>query len=387
MVRRETARVRVILGHTLLLVSAAGGGVTMHACAGGSSHAGATDAAASGDATFSGADAESRGDAGADVDAGYPWAPGCEPAPPVPYDAGADAPACELRTTLPCGLPPFVTAIDPFECQLDLASCLQICTGAAYPFLECGVSNGFGCDYDAEAFVAPDGAPIVIQCDKCTISGRRPAGLARARIRAQSALAAFLASAAHLEAASVVAFEQLAADLARLGAPASLVQAARRSAADEVRHAQTMARLARRRGAEPPPVRVVRRSRASLATLATDNAVEGRVRETYGALIAAWQARHASDADVAHAMARIAVDETRHAGLAWAIARWAEPRLDKASREVARASARRAVGALRRRAGAAIDPGLALAAGLPSPREAVALVDRLDAVLWAPALS
>ena len=52
------------------------------------------------------------------------------------------------------------------------------------------------------------------------ISGRRPDGLAKGpRDDAPGSLAAFFAESAYLEAASVVAFERLAGELAALGAP------------------------------------------------------------------------------------------------------------------------------------------------------------------------
>src|SRR5262249_1654863 len=60
--------------------------------------------------------------------------------------------------------------------------------------------------------------------------------------------------------------------------------------------------------------------------------VGGCVRETYGAPVARFQAEHAQDPAVAHLMAGIARDEARHAALSWAVARWAETRLDAAAR-------------------------------------------------------
>ena len=51
-----------------------------------------------------------------------------------------------------------------------------------------------------------------------------------------------------------------------------------------------------------------------LEAIAIENAVEGCVRESFGALLATWQAKTAGDARVRAAMKRIARDETRHAG-------------------------------------------------------------------------
>ncbi|MGD0526959.1 MAG: ferritin-like domain-containing protein [Polyangiaceae bacterium] len=332
---------------------------------------------------------DAAADASLDGDGGSLWSPGCQPGPPVVYDAAADAPNCAYRVTLPCGVPSFVTGIDPIHCVVDLNACVDICTGIAFPFLTCEVANGFGCDDDAEALVAADGAPIVVECDKCTIAGRRPAGLARPRWRrATDALGGYLAGVAHLEAASVRAFDQLGEELDRLGAPGELVRAARRSARDEVRHARATGRLARSHGVGVPSVRVSpRRAACSLMAMAIENAIEGCVRETFGALVAAWQASHAGDPRIARTMAAIAADETRHAALAWAIAGWAEPRLDAKSRRAVRAARRGAVRVLRRETRAALPAVLIRRAGLPSAARATALLDALDEALWSRSLS
>ncbi len=61
----------------------------------------------------------------------------------------------------------------------------------------------------------------------------------------------------------------------------------------------------------------------SLEALAVENAVEGCVRETMGALFAMHQAASAADPHVRATMVSIAPDETRHAALGWAVAEWA----------------------------------------------------------------
>src|ERR1019366_7023529 len=65
----------------------------------------------------------------------------------------------------------------------------------------------------------------------------------------------------------------------------------------------------------------------ALEAVAIDNAVEGCIRETYGALVGMWQARFAGDPRVRRVMRAVARDEGRHAALSWEIARWAELRL------------------------------------------------------------
>jgi hypothetical protein len=70
----------------------------------------------------------------------------------------------------------------------------------------------------------------------------------------------------------------------------------------------------------------------SLESFARDNATEGCVRETFGALIGHYQAATARDPEIAVLMRGIAEDETRHAALSHRIARWVEPKLTAAGR-------------------------------------------------------
>src|SRR5581483_682033 len=98
---------------------------------------------------------------------------------------------------------------------------------------------------------------------------------------------------------------------------------AREAARDERRHARTMTALARRRGATVPRVRATRRRSRALFDIALENAVEGCVREAYGALFAVWQSEHATDPRVRSAMRSIARDEATHAELAYDVHAWA----------------------------------------------------------------
>jgi rubrerythrin len=191
-----------------------------------------------------------------------------------------------------------------------------------------------------------------------------------------------LADQARLEAASVHAFRRLGAELASMRAPRSLVRAAERSARDEVRHARVMSRLARRHGAVPAPVKLGRRrSVRSLESFAVENAVEGCVRECFGALVATRQATHAGDPELAREMKRIARDETRHAALAWGIARWVERRLSPAGRASVRRAMGEAFGALRREV-EATPAATARVLGLPAGGNGAELVDAFEAALF-----
>jgi hypothetical protein len=158
-------------------------------------------------------------------------------------------------------------------------------------------------------------------------------------------------------------------------APRTLVRHAERAARDEIRHARVTRTLARRRGAAPAPVVLERRMPApSLLDFARENAVEGCVREAFGAFVATRQASRARDPDVRRAMQRIARDETRHAALAWAIARWTAPRLGRKGQTEVRAAMLDAIEKLRGEV-AGTDAGVACELGLPTAAEGRALVD------------
>jgi hypothetical protein len=267
---------------------------------------------------------------------------GCKNTPTSTNDVG-----CGFKVTYPCGVPH--DGGTP-----DWAACEKLCAPGG---------RSYGCRLESST---------TLECYTC-VEGRRPAGLAAARLDRSSALAAYFARAAHLEAASIDAFEMLEAELVEHGAPSRLCEQVRRAAKDEVRHAKIMGAFARRFGTEPPaPVVEARRAR-SLEEIATENAVEGCVRETFGALVAMWQAERAGDPAVAGAMRKIAEDELFHAALAWEIAAWADTKLDVAARKRVAFARRRAARELLRDAGQGVPREVVALAGLPDARAAVKL--------------
>ena len=165
------------------------------------------------------------------------------------------------------------------------------------------------------------------------------------------AVADWLGRVAHLEASAVHAFACLARELEHHGAPATLIAAAREAQADEVRHAERVGALARNLGGTVAPVELDEVAVRSLEEIAIDNAEEGLVRETWGAVVGSWQAEHAELAEVRALMAEIADDELRHAEFSRALHTWLESTLDAAvmgRAEHARAKAwRRMIAAVR----------------------------------------
>jgi len=197
--------------------------------------------------------------------------------------------------------------------------------------------------------------------------------------------AAWLARAAHDEAASVHAFLALAAELSALGAPAGLLARIDAAISDEVRHAALIADLALRHGAAIAPPTIAPTPPRDLLALAVENMVEGCVRETWAALSAAHQARHAATPALRELYAGIAADETRHAELAWAIDAWLHGQLGAAQRAMVAAAGQAAARRLHAELAALADePGLQ-ALGVPDRASALHLVRGLDAALWSQA--
>jgi hypothetical protein len=294
---------------------------------------------------------------------------GCRPEAKLPKDD-----VCSKYQQLPCDVPEDAGSFSQQECA-------KMCPTEDGG----GAGSAYWCHVQRE----PDGGPY-LACQYCVI-GRRPEGLAPAPRAVGSFLGAFFADASHLEAASIDAFRALREELAAVGAPAALLARAERARRDEVRHARMTARLARRFGAEPGawslPPRVEERRERSLEAIALENAVEGCVRETFGALAGLWQAEHATEPAVRAAMRAIAADELRHAALAWSVATWLRPRLDEAGRARIDAAQREAIEALARELDDEPDRELRVRAGLPSAGAARRLLSALDAELWSAELS
>jgi hypothetical protein len=225
-------------------------------------------------------------------------------------------------------------------------------------------------------------APSTLTCTYFCGTGRRPSGFRSRRPHAPNEIAAHWKAVARLEAASVDAFRDLECDLVAHHAPHALRSRTRRAARDEIVHAKIAAALAVRAGSN---VEITTRSLPhtqgrSLVDIAIENAVEGCVRETFGAAIALFQSTNASDEVVRDAMRTIARDESRHAELAWSIERWIMRRLDHRSRaRVIRAKAR-ARSSLAREL--THEPARRSVLGLPTSEQARAIFDSLRASVW-----
>lgn len=308
---------------------------------------------------------------------------------------GADV-ACDLMTKQALG----------FESGIPASDCAAACDDRDVTrcFVDAAYSSAFnaanptfagGTGQLATCPSAPTSATVTCQVlddtiswsfGGCPIEGRRPASLEAPDVLGSS-VGAYLARCAHLEAASVVAFQVLAADLIDLGAPYdALVADARSAEADEIRHAAAMTRLARAYGAEPPAVKAPPRAPRSAIAIAIENVVEGVVREAFGAAVAIYQAEHASDPAVRSALRVIARDECAHAALAIQTAELLEGRLSDAERALVDAAKRAAIEEL---IASVEEPPAAIGAplGLPSASSARRMLAAMQRDLWSSSLA
>jgi rubrerythrin len=115
----------------------------------------------------------------------------------------------------------------------------------------------------------------------------------------------------------------------------------------------------------------------SLREVAIENATEGCVRETYGAMVAQRQAASAQNPFVRAAFERIAVDEARHSALSWEVDAWAQRRLGRHDRAQLSTARREAVATLERQLQTESSAALQRDAGLPPADEAVETARRL----------
>ena len=223
--------------------------------------------------------------------------------------------------------------------------------------------------------------PNLVKCNPgCT--GRRPTGLNPVPAEVFHDLARYFSEVAHLEAASVAAFRALGRQLTAHGAPRALRRAARRAARDEIRHARITRELAVRYGGSYVPPQLTPKQAPDIETIARENATEGCVRETFGALLATYQANQATDPQVRQVMQVIARDETRHAALAWRIAKWAESRMSTAAQHRVAAAQRACIQQLFDELSYADSVELQSTAGVPSRSQARELALALDQQLW-----
>jgi hypothetical protein len=212
------------------------------------------------------------------------------------------------------------------QCCYDTQA--ELCVAGGRPYLVAGTALVAAPVRGVDARGWVDGAPP-------SLAGLTPAD--------RAALAAAWTADGLLEHASVASFARFALALLASGAPAALVRGAHRAALDEVAHARLCFGLASAYEGEvvmpgtfpvgggghqarhvPMDAGLSNASRLScLSWLAVSTLEEGCIGETVAAVVAAEQLARATDPAVRAVLARIAVEESRHAELAWSTVAWA----------------------------------------------------------------
>jgi bacterioferritin (cytochrome b1) len=301
---------------------------------------------------------------------------------------GGDDTASECRRTVTREFSFEVPSDPPLDlrvesCRVDADACQALCNML---MSRAGLSAGTcNVQFYGTTVEAASSYTESIDNSNCRSSeGRRPAGLVTPRcIEATSAIGAWLAEAAWLEAASIPAFIYLARELDMHGAPRMLARLSLAAARDEIRHAHMMNAMAARFGGKPPLADVGLPQPRSLEDMAIENAIEGCVRETWGAIVAMWQAESARDRELRDVFRSISGDEARHASLAWAVDSWLSTRLDDAAKKRVVEARHAAVRHLFEGDDAEVHDVL----GLPFGPDAHLLVSRTERALWQGGLS
>ena len=238
---------------------------------------------------------------------------------------------------------------------------------------------------DGGTLVCPASGPVSIHCSvDCT--GRRTAGIPDLVASTRRDAGEYFATSAYLESVSALAFARLARELEAHGAPVDLVERCRRAEREEIVHADLTTALANTYGARAvrphPPEESIR----SLFDVASENAVEGCVRETYGAALALVRAKRASDRNVRKALEIIARDECGHAALSWDIGAWAVERMSPDERNAVARRMELARMELQQQADDAMASDARALAGMPSVAEQRQLAALLESHVFVPQL-
>lgn len=292
-----------------------------------------------------------------------------------------------LGTIDTAGEAALITQLSQYRVSCGIANLLE--TEEGY---EIYAESGSTCGGDVTGYrllVHPDGtveelaSEVVKEGDDNCVIGRIPGGLLSQvsncpkQEDASASLGAYFAQVAHLEAASVVAFLDLARELAHHGAPEDLIERARQAAREETRHALLTGALARRFGAARVTPLIERSAPRPLLTIARENAVEGLTRETFGALLAEVQAHAAQDPMIREVMKLIARDETGHAEFSAHLHDWLMSRLNQKERDEVEQVRQQAEARFRTNAHPSFAPALCALAGLPNQETSRRLFDAM----------
>ncbi|MFK7928029.1 MAG: ferritin-like domain-containing protein [Myxococcota bacterium] len=184
------------------------------------------------------------------------------------------------------------------------------------------------------------------------------------------------------EHASIASFARVVLELCALGAPADLVTDAVRAQADEVRHSKLAFSLlseASGTAITPGPLRLDDlQIRTEARQILRATILEGCINETLSAAEVKESAERCTHPALAHHLRDVAIDEARHASLAWRTVSWLieqHPELRDEAKEIVRAHLARPVSPTQR----ADRSAHAHRIGSLRPAERQAIFDHVDA--------
>lgn len=222
--------------------------------------------------------------------------------------------------------------------ELTEVSCSNLCQ------TELNVWMDFLCSCDYQGAAADGNHPVTCEYTQCAVEGRVHGDIKKLeKSTGYTELGIHFARGYHAEASSVDAFLQLRKELAFHQASKELQDRCFLAAKEEIVHAQLLAKLAKLHQGQLPTLDFGRFQPRSLFALALDNAVEGCIFETFSSLRALQQANNATDQVIAKAMKIIALDEMKHAELAWDIHKSLISKLSNVERDIIRKAQKEAI--------------------------------------------
>ena len=205
-----------------------------------------------------------------------------------------------------------------------------------YSLLEAEEDSGEAVDSGGSNYYTEIGTVTCSAAGTYYCEGRRPLGF-------QEKDCEYFAKSAHLEACSVIAFQQLIRQLKQWNAPLEFIQQAEKAIRDEKRHAAQMRMLASRYNETVPALEIEDVDENDLLTAAIHNAMEGCIFETWAVVEAQLKSECAQTNEIRRIYAGIAKDEQEHAQLSWDLHYWFMSKLSKDEQEQVRAAQKKAI--------------------------------------------
>lgn len=243
---------------------------------------------------------------------------------PATCDTDADCPGSLCASYKNgCSPPGFACLTDMDECVVDADCEKDFCVlnepGGAR---SCGTMSICG-----RPFLVSEEPRVPSAVSRCDWSDNVVPRLDHLTRSERAALAAHWTKLGQMEHASIAAFARFSLQLLSLGAPPELVEACTAALADETAHAKLCFGIASAYAGHaigPGPLDVSSSLElTSLADIVDLVLIEGCIGETAAALDALESAETATDPVIRRAYTRIAVDEQRHATLAFRFVQWA----------------------------------------------------------------